>query len=309
MVPIQVSSTASNSNSATAMMQTPIPVRRKTSSLKAASTPAAAPEQQAQQPVIMATPPDSAVRMRCYRLNLDSSIPGMKESQQGGGSSQQQLLSSSQHQHHCGPIEYRRSRLVASMSEDSSVAGGASSTNMAHSTAQIFRGMTIARDGTVRSKKSRGSRGNSEGGKVDKKSRQAAKIDKAKDLVEQCGAKKKKGGDNGSTSTEEDDSNMVSLVIMGEYDGMKHLVRDGSKRLKDSEGLPNDALLSVNHQRNHRRTICLRFLIKNPQHLKWRWLRQLQKPSHLWCGRFGLVGRAWPQQGISQHLELRTRPS
>merc|ERR1712071_747008 len=78
----------------------------------------------------------------------------------------------------------------------------------------------------------------------DKKSRQAAKIDKAKDLVEQCGAKKKKGGDNGSTSTKEDDSNMVSLVIMGEYDGMKHLVRDGSKRLKDSEA-PQVAVAST----------------------------------------------------------------
>ena len=42
---------------------------------------------------------------------------------------------------------------------------------------------------------------------------------------------------------------MVSLVIMGEYDDMKNLVRDGSKRLKDSEGLPDEALLSLNVKR------------------------------------------------------------
>lgn len=48
---------------------------------------------------------------------------------------------------------------------------------------------------------------------------------------------------------ESEKSNMVSLVIMGEYDDMKHLVRDGSKKLRDAEGLPDEALLAINRPR------------------------------------------------------------
>ena len=43
---------------------------------------------------------------------------------------------------------------------------------------------------------------------------------------------------------------MVSLVIIGAYDDMKHLVRDGSKKLRDAEGLPDDTLLAVNRPRS-----------------------------------------------------------
>jgi len=58
---------------------------------------------------------------------------------------------------------------------------------------------------------------------TDEKSRQAAKIDKSTDLVEQA-VKTKKG------SNTEHNSKMISLVIIGgEYDDMKHLVRDESK--------------------------------------------------------------------------------
>ena len=42
---------------------------------------------------------------------------------------------------------------------------------------------------------------------------------------------------------------MVSLVVMGEYDDMKYLVRDGSKKLRDASELPDDSLLAVNHPR------------------------------------------------------------
>jgi len=38
---------------------------------------------------------------------------------------------------------------------------------------------------------------------------------------------------------------MISLVIMVEYDDMKHLVRDGSKNWKYAEGLPEETLLSI----------------------------------------------------------------
>mmetsp|Transcript_12438 Transcript_12438/g.29620 ORF Transcript_12438/g.29620 Transcript_12438/m.29620 type:complete len:209 (-) Transcript_12438:1164-1790(-) len=42
---------------------------------------------------------------------------------------------------------------------------------------------------------------------------------------------------------------MVSLVVMGEYDDMKHLVRDGAKKLRDATDLPEDALLATSHNR------------------------------------------------------------
>lgn len=42
---------------------------------------------------------------------------------------------------------------------------------------------------------------------------------------------------------------MVSLVIMGEYDEMRYLVRDGSKKLREASKLPDDALLAINRPR------------------------------------------------------------
>lgn len=79
--------------------------------------------------------------------------------------------------------------------------------------------------------------------KADEKSRQAAKIDKAKSLVEQD-VKKKKG------SNTEDDSKLISLGIMGEYDDMKNIVRAGSKKSKYAEGLPDEKFLFINRHRH-----------------------------------------------------------
>lgn len=42
---------------------------------------------------------------------------------------------------------------------------------------------------------------------------------------------------------------MMSLVIMGEYDDMKYLVRDGSKKLREASELPDDSLLAINRGR------------------------------------------------------------
>lgn len=42
---------------------------------------------------------------------------------------------------------------------------------------------------------------------------------------------------------------MVSIVIIGAYDDMKQLVRDGSKKLREAEGLPDETLLAVNRIR------------------------------------------------------------
>lgn len=48
---------------------------------------------------------------------------------------------------------------------------------------------------------------------------------------------------------DDEPSKMVSLYIMGEYDDMKHLVKDGSKRLKESENLSDELILSNNQKR------------------------------------------------------------
>ena len=47
----------------------------------------------------------------------------------------------------------------------------------------------------------------------------------------------------------DDPANIMSLVIMGEYDDMKYLVRDGSKKLREATELPDDSLLAANRAR------------------------------------------------------------
>ena len=44
---------------------------------------------------------------------------------------------------------------------------------------------------------------------------------------------------------------MVSLVIVGKNNEMKQLVRDRAKKLRDADGLHNEALLSINRPRQH----------------------------------------------------------
>ena len=45
------------------------------------------------------------------------------------------------------------------------------------------------------------------------------------------------------------DSKTQCLFIMGEYDDMKYLVKDGAKKLRDATNLTDEALLSINRQR------------------------------------------------------------
>ena len=73
-------------------------------------------------------------------------------------------------------------------------------------------------------------------------SRQAAKIDKADDVVEEVGGV-------GGNSDSDQKPNMMSLVIMGEYDDMKNLIQDGSKRLREAGGAFDDKLFTVNRDR------------------------------------------------------------
>lgn len=173
-------------------------------------------------------PPEAAVRTRCYKLNLESEMVGLSGKQQ-------------QHQLCLGPFTEPPPHLTCSSSEDSSMSGNA--TNVAIQTAQIFRGITISKDGTILSQNARATRSN-RGNKTKRgeKSRQAAKIDKAKDLVEEAVM-------TGKDAESNEPANMVSLVIIGEYDDMKQLVRDGSKKLREADGLPDEALLAINRPR------------------------------------------------------------
>lgn len=176
-------------------------------------------------------PPDSAVRTRCYKLNLESEYVGINAASIPRYDGQV-----------FGPFLDAPPPLTYSASDDS--VGSVNATNVAIKTAQIFRGITVSKDGTILSQNARATRSNrSNKVKRGEKSRQAAKIDKANDLVEEAIATGKTADDK--------DAQMLSLVIVGEYDEMKQLVRDGSKKLRDANGLPDDTLLAVNRPRVH----------------------------------------------------------
>jgi len=115
---------------------------------------------------------DNAKRARCYQLNLESDFVGMTGDVRVEGN----LL---------GPYEQPPPPLTYSASDDSSV-HTPDPTAVAIRTAQIFRGITIAQDGTILSQNARATRSN-RGNKAKRgeKSRQATKIEKAKDLVEE----------------------------------------------------------------------------------------------------------------------------
>ena len=115
--------------------------------------------------------PIPAVRTRCYKLNLDSDFVGVTSVLSTEG----QLL---------GPFDGRVPSLTYSASEDSSVEYDA--TDVVIQTAQIFRGITVARDGTILSQNARATRSNNgKTNQMGETSRQAAKIEESKDLVEE----------------------------------------------------------------------------------------------------------------------------
>lgn len=174
--------------------------------------------------------PENVLRTRCYRLNLDSEIN----------------LYSTQKHHVCmGPFAEPPPFLTSASSDESL---DVSPITVAIQTAQIFRGITVSRDGTILSQNARATRSNRGAQKTKRgeKSRQAAKIDKAHDLVEESAI---------GISNNEEEAKLVSLFIVGEYDDMKYLVRDGSKKLRESEGLPDDVLLSINRLRPHQQIV------------------------------------------------------
>lgn len=136
--------------------------------------PSPQPIQEEREALVVATPPECAIRQRCYKLNLESEYVGIYAAstprQEG------QIF---------GPFADCPPPLTYSGSDDSST--GTNPTTVAIQTAQIFRGITVAKDGTILSQNARATRANrSAKSKRGEKSRQAAKIDQAKDLVEEA---------------------------------------------------------------------------------------------------------------------------
>jgi hypothetical protein len=168
-------------------------------------------------------PPDNFVKIRAYKLNLGSEFIGLSYRQR------QQLC--------LGPFEEPPPYLTYSSSEGSIQVPDSNS--QAIQTAQIFRGITVSTDGTILMQNEEATSSDCESKtKRGEKSRQAAGIDKAVDLV---GEAMVPGSDKAT--------NLVSIFVVGEYDDIRQLVRDGSKRLREAEGLPDEALLAVNRPR------------------------------------------------------------
>lgn len=116
------------------------------------------------------TTQDSSIRTRCYKLNLDSDV---------GMSSPPNRLEKPQR---LGPFDTLPS-LTQSLSDDLSIAADPNA--VAIRTAQIFRDITVTKDGNIVSQNARANRSSRNKSKRGEKSRQAEKIDKANDLVEE----------------------------------------------------------------------------------------------------------------------------
>jgi hypothetical protein len=166
-------------------------------------------------PAAFPLPPQHAVRTRCYKLNMDSELVGLSGSQ------------TQSHNIFLGPFLESYSS-----SDDSSQDTNGITVATIIQTAQIFRGIAVSSDRTILSQNTRArqsNRGNTtQRGEM---SQQAAKISKAKDLVEESVLTGKKDSD--------EPANMMSLFIVGEYDDMKQLVHDGSRKLRKAEGIPD----------------------------------------------------------------------
>lgn len=178
-------------------------------------------------------PPEGSVRTRCYRLNLD--VPT--------------VLSPTHDSlgpfHYSVPIHLLPSSsrgISLSMSSDSVDKSG---TQIAVETARIFRGIKVDNNGTIVSRNDRASRSRRSSNNTSKtaeNSRQSAKIIKANDLVDEMVASGKEN--------DGEKPNMISIYPVGEYDDMKQLVRDGAKKLRDADKLPDDSIFSLNRHRN-----------------------------------------------------------
>lgn len=123
-------------------------------------------------------------------------------------------------------------------------------TSVAITTARIFRGIVVDRNGLITAQNARATRSRkgsdaSSKTKQGEKSRQAAKIDKAKDLIDDAAA----GAGTSGGSDENDPSKMTALYVMGEYEELNDLVRDGAKKLRENKSMPDESFFSLNRPR------------------------------------------------------------
>mmetsp|Transcript_20753 Transcript_20753/g.29591 ORF Transcript_20753/g.29591 Transcript_20753/m.29591 type:complete len:567 (+) Transcript_20753:168-1868(+) len=211
---------------------------------------------------VLVLPPESAVRTRCYRLNLNTDLFTTTNSLIAlGGTTAANINTPASPTIVSGPfrcdghaalgdrtVDAVSTYVGFSPSLDDSIADDHRDNTV--STARIFRGLTVNNDGSIVSHHHR-SKG--AGPKRDEKSRQSAKIDKAvemaEDAVRKGETKQIKTLSSGSRDDAECENKMISLVIFGEYDDMKGLVRDGAKRLKENQNALDEALWALNKQR------------------------------------------------------------
>ena len=138
-------------------------------------------------------PPEGAIRSRCYRLNLDAPIIPSKM-QDGLGPFHYEVplhlradLSTEKKANSWhSAADAMNSLKVTSSEDDASTDSRRSATQIAITTAQIFRGVTVDCNGAILSQNMRTTLTNGKGkcSKVAEQSRQTAKINKANDLID-----------------------------------------------------------------------------------------------------------------------------
>ncbi len=144
-------------------------------------------------PRTVVLPPESAVRTRCYRLNLNTDIvlpiPAAPTALNNSGTSSPNQPTSGPYRcdSHAAlgdrTVDLSSTYVGFSPSLDDSIADDHRDT--VASTARIFRGLTVNHDGSITSHHHRSSKG-AAGPKRDEKSRQSAKIDQAVDMAEEA---------------------------------------------------------------------------------------------------------------------------
>ena len=197
-------------------------------------------------------PPEIATLTRCYKLHLDANnemilphppttflgpftlslVPPLSSS-----ASDESLVD-----HTTVAARFERDGNSSSSEEES--LDDCISSKVAIRTARIFRGIVVAKDGKILAQNARARwryhRG--EESIMCHESRQAIKIELAEDLVEETMA-------TGKAPGSDEPAKMMSLVPMGEYDEMKHLVFNGSKRLREASGHGDEVLFAANRTR------------------------------------------------------------
>jgi len=144
------------------------------------------PVQSSQNPCFP-VPPDGAVRTRCYRLNLNCPPISSPTNSYYGPFDYNPSLHVIQDFH--SQTTSSRHDIAESATMHSDKTTESTKLKVAINTALIFRDLVVTEKGTIVSNNPRANRGqNGKKTKEGEKSRQAAKIDKAKDLIDDIGS-------------------------------------------------------------------------------------------------------------------------